>query len=131
MANRKNRLTHQRQLILEELCAVKSHPTADELYDMVRHRLPKISLATVYRNLEWLTEQSMIQKIEVGGRQKRFDGNTTPHCHIRCVECGKVDDIEMDPLNDLVIPAEQAHGYKVLGHRLEIQGICPQCNNTH
>lgn len=123
------RITHQREIILEELRAVTSHPTADELYDTVRQRLPRISLATVYRNLEWLVDQGIIQKIEVGGRQKRFDGNPDTHYHIRCILCGRVDDLECEPLENIEtrIPSR---GYTVLGHRLEFQGICPACRPT-
>lgn len=70
------RLTTQRQIILEELAKVKTHPTASELYDMVRKRLPRIGLGTVYRNLELMADSGMILKIEVGGTQKRFDATT-------------------------------------------------------
>ena len=124
----KVRITHQREVILETLKSVKTHPTADELYDMVRQRLPRISLATVYRNLEWLSDQGIVQKIEVGGRQKRFDANTMTHYHIRCVECGKVDDAELDPLLGVNQIPDTINGYKVLGHSMELQGLCPECN---
>ncbi len=123
------RITHQREVILEELRSVTSHPTADDLYDMVRQRLPRISLATVYRNLEWMTDQGMVQKIEVGGRQKRFDGNVEPHYHIRCMECGKVDDVELQQFRNIENRLVDERGYKVLGHRLEFMGICPVCRN--
>jgi len=124
----KIRITHQREVILETLKAVKTHPTADELYDMVRRQLPRISLATVYRNLEWMSEQGIVKKIEVGGRQKRFDGNIMPHYHIRCVECGKVDDVECDFLVAANQIPDTINGYRVLGHSMELQGICPDCN---
>ncbi len=127
MKQPKPRITHQREVILEELRAVTSHPTADELYDQIRQRLPRISLATVYRNLEWLTDQGLVQKIEVGGRQKRFDGNPEKHYHIRCLNCGKVDDIELAPIQTLETSVEGQCGYRILGHRLEFQGLCPAC----
>ena len=73
----KMRLTTQRQVILEELGKVKSHPTANEVYDMVRKRLPRIGLGTVYRNLELMAESGMILKLEVGGTQKRFDATAS------------------------------------------------------
>lgn len=88
--NPQMRLTTQRQIILEELEKVTSHPTANEVYDMVRKRLPRIGLGTVYRNLELMAETGIILKIEVGGTQKRFDATTHPHYHIRCISCGKV-----------------------------------------
>ena len=89
------RLTTQRQIILEELGKVTSHPTANEVYDMVRKRLPRIGLGTVYRNLELMADNGIILKLEVGGTQKRFDATVDPHYHIRCLSCGKVNDIEV------------------------------------
>lgn len=123
----KIRITHQREIILDELKALKSHPTADELFELVRKRLPRISLATVYRNLEWLCQQGIIQKIEVGGRQKRFDGNADLHYHIRCTSCGRVDDVEMPPVAALERNLSKKSGYAIKGHRLEFWGTCPAC----
>lgn len=121
------RLTTQRQIILEELSKVKTHPTASELYDMVRKRLPRIGLGTVYRNLELMAENGMILKLEVGGTQKRFDATTDTHYHIRCSACGKVDDIDTPVLNELVQEAAQATSYEIVGHHVEFTGICPAC----
>ena len=58
------RMTHQRRLILDELKKLKTHPTADEIYVIVRKKMPRISLGTVYRNLEILSETGQIIKIE-------------------------------------------------------------------
>ena len=123
------RITHQREVILEELRSVKSHPCADELYGQIKQRMPRISLATVYRNLEILADQGLVQKIEVGGRQKRFDGNPEGHYHIRCILCDKVDDLQMKPINNLADKISNKCGYKVLGHRLEFIGVCGECSN--
>ena len=77
------RLTTQRQIILEELSKVTSHPTANEVYDMVRKRLPRIGLGTVYRNLELMADSGIILKLEVGGTQKRFDATTKTHYQLQ------------------------------------------------
>jgi len=123
-------MTRQRRVILEELRKVNSHPCADEVYEMVRQHLPRISLGTVYRNLEVLCELGEIQKLEHGGRIKRFDGNTEPHYHIRCVCCDRVDDAPFEP--EIHLPNRQngANGYKILGHRLEFVGLCPDCRTN-
>lgn len=123
------RLTTQRQIILEELAKVKSHPTASELYDMVRKRLPRIGLGTVYRNLELMADNGMILKIEVGGTQKRFDATTDDHYHIRCSSCGKVDDIDVPVIKELVSEASTASAYQIIGHHVEFTGICNSCQN--
>ncbi len=121
------RRTTQRQIILEELSKVASHPTANEVYDMVRKRLPRIGLGTVYRNLELMAEKGIILKIEVGGTKKRFDATTTPHYHIRCLECGKVNDIEISFQHQINEIAASASNFDVLSHHIEFSGICETC----
>ena len=123
----KMRLTAQRQIILEELGKVTSHPTANEVYDMVRKRLPRIGLGTVYRNLELMAETGLILKLEVGGTQKRFDATTNLHYHVRCSECGRVDDIELPVQTKLDRLAAKACDYQIIGHHIEFSGICPDC----
>lgn len=125
------RLTTQRQVILEELLKVTSHPTANEVYDMVRKRLPRIGLGTVYRNLELMAGTGMILKLEVGGTQKRFDATITPHYHVRCMECSKVDDIKIPVQEDINKVAAQACHYHILGHHIEFTGLCSNCAKLH
>lgn len=121
------RMTKQRQVILEELRAVTSHPTADEMYDMVRRRLPNVSLGTVYRNLEMLADSGVVQKLDVGGSKKRFDGNVAVHYHLRCLGCGRVDDVELDIDIDLEKMAAAVTDYAIHRYRLEFIGHCPAC----
>lgn len=128
--NHRYRMTQQRQIILEELRQVNSHPSADEVYEMVRKRLPRISLGTVYRNLEILSELGEIQKLELGGDLKRFDRNPIKHYHIRCMRCGRVDDAPIAPLNQIENELYGATVYTIIGHRLEFEGLCPQCSKT-
>ncbi len=126
----KIRMTKQRQVILEELCKVTSHPTADEMYQMIRKRLPKISLGTVYRNLEILSELGMVLKLDVGGTQKRFDGNVENHYHARCKQCGSVSDIHMSINTDIEAQAQLSTDFKIQRHSLEFTGICPGCQEA-
>lgn len=120
-------LTPQRDLIIQELRAAKDHPTADELYQRLRAKLPRISLATVYRNLETMSRAGIIRKIEAAGSQKRFDGSLFPHFHMRCVKCGKVMDAPIElPQVASGIPRE-IQGHQVVGHNLEILVICISC----
>ena len=123
------RMTRQRKVILEELRKVNSHPSADELYEMVRKRLPRISLGTVYRNLEILSESGDIQKLEPGCSLKRFDGNTAEHCHIRCVSCNRIVDAPMAPDFEIDLEQIDSTDYKIIGHKLEFLGMCPQCSD--
>jgi Fur family ferric uptake transcriptional regulator len=121
------RLTTQRQIILEELSKVKTHPTTSEIYTLVRKRLPHIGLGTVYRNLELMAKTGMILKLEVGGTQKRFDATTAAHYHIRCSACGKVDDIDLPVMQELVMHAAAASAYLITGHHVEFTGMCKDC----
>ena len=127
MKTRIQRLTKQRQVILEELKKTRSHPTADELYQMVRKRIPNISLGTVYRNLEILANCGLIKKLEAAGSQKRFDANVDEHQHVRCVECGRVDDLYCDSVNPLECVMRQQCDYEIYDYRLEFLGLCPEC----
>jgi Fur family ferric uptake transcriptional regulator len=121
------RMTRQRQVILEELRKVKSHPTADEIYRKVRRRLPRISLGTVYRNLEVLSDSGSVSKLDLARRQRRFDGDVTPHYHVRCVQCQRVEDVMAEPQTKLEESLAEGTGYRIIGHRLEFIGICPRC----
>jgi Fur family ferric uptake transcriptional regulator len=85
------RMTRQRRTIMEVLEKVDNHPAADEIYEMVRHKLPHISLGTVYRNLDVLSEHGLIRKMEFAGSQRRFDGRRNNHYHLRCTGCGSKD----------------------------------------
>ncbi|HFQ79833.1 MAG TPA: transcriptional repressor [Desulfobacterales bacterium] len=125
------RMTRQRKVILERLRSVTSHPTADEMYEMVRQDLPKISLGTVYRNLELMSEEGVVLKIDVGGSKKRFDGNTSTHYHLRCLNCGRVDDLHMEPVKGVEAEAAALSGYQVMTHSLEVRGLCPACGEKN
>ena len=121
------RLTTQRQVIFEELEKVTSHPTANDMYDMVRKRLPHIGLGTIYRNLELMAENGMIQKLELGGGQKRFDATTMPHYHIHCLACDRIEDVHMPPPPQLNTLAAAASGYQITGHNIAFTGYCRNC----
>jgi Fur family ferric uptake transcriptional regulator len=121
------RMTRQRRAILEALRRLESHPTGDQVYRAARRRLPHISLGTVYRNLELLSARGIIRKLDVAGSQRRFDAKLETHDHIRCLSCGRLDDATLKPrISDSKI-GRQLRGYQVLGHHLEVVGLCPEC----
>lgn len=123
------RMTKQRMVILEELRKVTSHPTADELYSMVRERIPRISLGTVYRNLDFLAETGEILKLEVAGSTRRFDGCVSPHQHVRCIMCSKVGDVE--PYHPVPgVEHMKAPGFRLTAARMEYEGICQDCEKA-
>ncbi|MCI5149814.1 MAG: transcriptional repressor [Candidatus Electrothrix sp. MAN1_4] len=124
------RLTTQRQILLEELSKVTSHPTACELYKIVQQRLPRIGLGTVYRNLELMADSGIILKLELGGSKKRFDATTKPHYHVRCTVCGKIDDIALQVQEEITKEAAEKTSYTIIGHLLEFTGECPECQKA-
>ena len=117
------RMTRQRKIILEEVRKLKTHPSADEIYEVVRLRLPRISLGTVYRNLDVLSELGEIQKLELSGSLKRFDWDTNKHYHIRCVRCDRVEDAPIAPLNQLEDELYASTVFEIIGHNLEFVGL--------
>ena len=123
------RMTKQRQVILDELRMIHTHPTADELYERVRARMPKISLGTVYRNLEKLAAWGIIRRLQNTGSQMRFDGYLHGHPHIRCVSCGRIQDIDIDPepteCDEKLVAGT---GFRLVERRVEYIGICADCD---
>ena len=121
--------TLQRTAILEELHSLNCHPTAEELYERLRLRLPSISLGTVYRNLEVLAAAGQVLKLDCAGRRKRFDGNVTPHNHRSCPGCGRLFDLpESDHHPELHRILQQlAARLGCDSYSVEFQGYCPAC----
>ena len=121
------RLTRQRTIIMEVLKGTTQHPTADWIYDRVREKCPNVSLGTIYRNLSLLKEKGLIIELKFGKNTARYDGNSEPHHHIFCLECGKLDDIHCKVHPNLTKSVEKDSGYKIVTHQLEFNGICPEC----
>ncbi|MEW5723091.1 MAG: transcriptional repressor [Thermodesulfobacteriota bacterium] len=126
-AKTKTRMTPQRQLILDQVREAGRHASADEVFQMVRRRLPHISLGTVYRNLEMLTRQGLVKQLGTAGSQRRYEGNLTPHYHLRCESCDRVVDVPYFPLPGLEAVRTGFQDYEITGYELEFLGICPSC----
>ena len=118
------RFSRQREQIYQAVCAAKTHPSAQMVYDDLKKDLPKLSLGTVYRNLHQMAEEGTL--VELDGPVARFDAVIAPHTHFRCTGCGAVLDLDLpyDPALD-ARAAEQ--GCTVTGHSLCFTGLCPQC----
>jgi len=124
---KKYRMTKQRRIILEELKKTRTHPTAYQLHDIVRERLPRLSLGTVYRNLEVLEKMGKVNLIRIG-KMRRYDADIHDHNHIRCISCGRVDDypsVSMKIKNGQKKVEEPP--YEVIGHTVDFYGLCEKC----
>ncbi len=127
MINKIYRQSRQRDMIMDLLRSTDIHPTADWLYNQLKRKFPSLSLGTVYRNLSILTEQGFVQKIASGNTFNRFEANASPHYHLICEKCGKVEDFEMNIYQELNDKANRLTGFNVERHRIEFFGICPAC----
>lgn len=124
---KKFRMTQQRKIIMECLHNELPHATADKVFQVVRKKLPHISLGTVYRNLEILNENNQIQKLHLSAKKRVFDITTTKHYHIVCNSCGQVEDVPGEPMTSYESAVIDSTGYKIFGHHLEFEGQCPTC----
>lgn len=124
------RMTKQRTVIMDTLVQLRSHPTADELYEVVRRELPNVSLGTIYRNLDVLAKSGHVRKVDTGTGQARFDAEPAPHHHVRCRVCGRVDDVKITAGTRIERPKRSEHGFEILDHRIEFEGLCPDCRRS-
>ncbi|MBI2955162.1 MAG: transcriptional repressor [Chloroflexi bacterium] len=122
------RRSKQREAIHEELSKLKTHPRSDELYAIVRRRLPNVSLGTVYRNLDRLQREGMAIEIYCGDFV-RYDANVSPHDHFLCRTCRRVWDFEPGALRQEPAPSEpqDVGGFRVDGKYTVFTGLCPDC----
>ena len=118
--------SRQREAILTELRSRKDHPTAEELYLSLKPNLPNLSLGTVYRNLNMLACDGVILRISFKGAD-RFDGHKTLHYHFRCLECGKVYDIDMPTFDGINLKAQAFAKGHINSHELVFSGVCDEC----
>lgn len=130
MGSSSYRMTHQRRVILDIVTENAGHWTADEVFLKVRRRLPNISLATVYRNLEVLSSIGLISKLDMAGNQKRFDGNQDDHYHVRCTNCGRIDDIPQDAVTSLEFRDDMFEDYGSISATVSFMGLCNDCGSA-
>ncbi len=121
------RKTVQKRAVMEVLKAAKRHLTADEVYEVVRKRVPHISLGTVYRNLEMLVETGQATKVDLGEGKSRFDSRTDRHHHFRCTHCGRIYDVPFFHLDDVASEVMKEAAFKATDIQVILEGICERC----
>lgn len=121
--------SRQRESIKKYLETHPTHPTAETVYLDMREEFPNISLGTVYRNLNLLADMGEILRISSGSRPDRYDGNTRPHYHFICNQCGKLLDMDMEPGTELEKQANLSFPGIITGHVTHFFGLCPECCN--
>ncbi len=127
LGDTRQRLTPQRAAVYEYLASVTSHPTAEEVYLGVKERLPRVSLATVYSALELLVRAGLATKLAYGDASARYDVRTDAHSHLRCLDCGRVDDLDVVP-DPRWLASLPTGDFRRTGFRFELVGRCSGCH---
>ncbi|MGN8887321.1 Fur family transcriptional regulator [Blautia sp. HCP28S3_G10] len=125
MTNRRN--TIQKDLVKNAVYEMKRHVTANEVYEFLKMEYPTIGKGTVYRNLDILSEEGALRKVEVPDGANRFDITLKNHYHVRCIKCGEVSDVDMEEKPDLMKRIHDTHGIDFLEYDISFKGICPRC----
>ena len=122
----------KRDAILNCVRCTTTHPSAEWVYENVRTQMPDISLATVYRNLSLFKEQGLITSLGTVNGVERFDGNTEPHVHFICTQCGGVQDLpEISVPEELNSAVARSSGGRVDNCQLSFTGICGECRKMN
>lgn len=119
----------QKELIKGFVLENLIHPTAENVYDNLKPNNPNLSLGTVYRNLNKLSQQGFIKKISVHNGKDFFDGNVSKHYHIICKCCNKVFDVNLDLENFINKQIKNQSDIAIIDHNLTINGLCIACQN--
>ena len=122
----KRRNTEQKAAIYETIHGIGNHMTAEEVKKALDEKGQSVGLATIYRNLNLLCEEGVIQKFTVDDHSF-FDGNAKPHDHFHCVRCGCIKDIDAKYNSQLDKKAMKDTGAKIMNHSVTFNGICENC----
>jgi Fur family peroxide stress response transcriptional regulator len=121
------RATPQRVEVYKAVCRSSDHPSAEQVCEIVRKRMPSISLDTVYRSLAWLEENGQIFQVGGLGNSARYDGNLSPHLHFKCSKCGELGDIFMESFPVLSVSDYLPEDFTINRFSIEVRGICSNC----
>lgn len=126
---KKLKLTPQRIAVYKYLQSTKEHPSAETIYKALQTDYPTMSLATIYKALKTLTEVNLVDELNVGEGNFRYDSNVDSHPHIQCICCGRVDDVENVSFKDLNNKITEFTDYEVLTNKVYFYGVCKNCKD--
>ena len=121
------KLTRQREAVLGVIREREDHPTANDIFEAARRRLPGISYATVYNSLRFLKEAGLVHEIKFGDSASRYDRETDRHDHALCSQCGKLVDFDLPQAAELMKAAARRSKFKPESVHLTLKGVCPDC----
>lgn len=126
---KKLKLTPQRIAVYKYLQSTTEHPSAEAIYKALQPSYPTMSLATVYKALKTLVEVNLVQELNVGEGNFRYDGKVNSHPHIQCMCCNRVDDIEGISFSNLNEDVKNYTDYDVITNKVYFYGLCSECKN--
>lgn len=122
------RLTHHRLELFREMAAAKDHPSAEDIYERIRPKMPTISLDTVYRTLATFERHGIIVRMQALGERSRYDSNPSPHHHLVCTECKRIQDFKWSQFDQMRAPAViEGEWGSVNSLHIELRGLCKDC----
>lgn len=118
----------QRLKIMQYLLDHKTHPTIDEIYSALVPEIPTLSKTTVYNTLKLFVESNAVLSLGIDEKNVRYDGDTTPHAHFKCLSCGAIRDIFISDFSPILeVFTEQIGNLKILDTEISYKGICENC----
>jgi Fur family peroxide stress response transcriptional regulator len=121
--------TPQRIAICRFALRSRDHPNAQRIYDEVKKIHPTVSLATVYKTLRILTEQGLIQELDLPENQARFDSYVETHINLVCLQCGRIQDFDDNGAREMVERVTAKAEFMRTGQRIDIYGVCKTCRS--
>ena len=125
------KITPQRCAVYRELVRSKSHPTADEMYQIIKKEIPNISYDTVNRTLMTFAEIGLVDIVKTKEGSRRFDAILDNHHHFYCVSCGKIIDFQNEIYDNFKIPDDIQNEFTVFSKRIVLSGICKKCGKKY
>ena len=120
-------VTHQRQVIFETLTDIQGHPSPEAVYELVKERIPSISLATVYKNLKTFEEHGLVHEVSPHHGSARFETNPSPHHHLVCLRCKAIVDVPADEIGPVRLKRRPPAGFVIQRYNVEMLGLCGDC----
>lgn len=127
LKNKNIRVTSQRVAILKYMIEHRGHPTVQDIFSALKPDYPHMSMATVYNNLKTFVDVGFVMELKFSDESAHFDLAEHMHYHAICENCGKFVDFDYPQMDDVESQAEKLTGFKIDNHRLEVYGICPEC----
>jgi len=120
------KVTPQRVAVFAAVAGTIEHPAPEGVFRTVREEMPQLSLATVYKALDFLEEVDLVRRVASEGSGRRYDAKLTPHHHLVCAECGRIEDF-LDARLDVVCPTGRPGGFRPERISVQIHGACADC----